>query len=292
MAVLVNEKTFVLVQGITGKEGSFHTKLMLEYGTKIVAGVTPGKGGIKVHNVPVYNSVEEAMKNAPKINASIVFVPAPYALDAVYEAVDNGIKIITVITEHIPLHDEVKMINYAKKHNVVIVGPNTPGIISPELSKVGIMPARAFRKGSIGIISRSGTLTYEIANMLSEEGLGQTTALGIGGDPITGLSILEAAKIFDKDPETEAIVIIGEIGGTMEEELAEAYSHGIVKKPIVAYVAGKSAPPERRMGHAGAIVTLGMGTFSSKISAFKQANIPVAEIPTKIPDLVKEVLRK
>jgi len=291
MVVLADEKRYVLVQGITGREGSFHTKLMIEYGTKIVAGVTPGKGGLNVHGVPVYDSVENALKKHPEINSSIVFVPAPFTLDAVYEAIDNGIKLIVIITEHIPLHDEVKLVHYAKKHSVIIIGPNTPGIISPSICKIGIMPASAFSKGSIGIISRSGTLTYEVAYSLAKAGFGQTTAIGIGGDPIAGLTLLEAAELFEEDEETKAIVVIGEIGGVMEEELAKAYAKGKISKPIVAYIAGKYAPPGKRMGHAGAIITMGMGSYESKIRAFKDAGIAIAKTPYEIPKLVSKVLK-
>lgn len=291
MVVLADEKRYVLVQGITGREGSFHTKLMIEYGTKIVAGVTPGKGGLSVHGIPVYDSVENALKKHPEINSSIVFVPAPFTLDAVYEAIDNEIKLIVVITEHVPLHDEVKLVHYAKKHSVVIIGPNTPGIISPGICKIGIMPATAFSKGSVGVISRSGTLTYEAAYSFVKAGFGQTTAIGIGGDPITGLTLLEAAELFEEDEETKAIVVIGEIGGVMEEELAKAYAKGKISKPIVVYITGKYAPPGKRMGHAGAIITMGMGSYESKIRAFKDAGITIAKTPYEIPKLVSKVLK-
>jgi len=290
MVVLAHENRYVLVQGITGREGSFHTKLMLEYGTKIVAGVTPGKGGSKVHGVPVYNSVEDALREHPEINSSIVFVPAPFALDAIYEAIDYGIDLIVVITEHIPLHDELKLIHYAKKHGVTVVGPNTPGIISPGVCKIGIMPAAAFKKGNVGIISRSGTLTYEVAYSLVKAGFGQSTAIGIGGDPITGLTLLEAAMLFEEDKDTKAIVVIGEIGGVMEEQLAEAYAKGKITKPIVAYVAGKHAVPGKRMGHAGAIIMMGMGTYESKIRAFRKVGIPIARTPYEIPNLLSKVV--
>ena len=290
MVVLAHGNRYVLVQGITGREGSFHTKLMLEYGTKIVAGVTPGKGGLKVHGVPVYNSVEDALREHPEINSSIVFVPAPFALDAIYEAIDYGIELIVVITEHIPLHDELKLIHYAKKHRVTVVGPNTPGVISPGICKIGIMPATAFKKGNVGIISRSGTLTYEVANSLVKAGFGQSTAIGIGGDPITGLTLLEAAMLFEEDKDTKAIVVIGEIGGVMEEQLAEAYAKGKITKPIVAYVAGKHAVPGKRMGHAGAIIMMGIGTYESKINAFKKAGILVARTPYEIPSLLSKVV--
>ncbi|WCM36972.1 succinate--CoA ligase subunit alpha [Saccharolobus islandicus] len=281
----MNKNTRVIVQGITGREGSFHTQQMLKYGTKIVAGVTPGKGGTQVNNVPVYDTVKDAMKEH-EADTSIIFVPARYAVDAIYEAVDAGIKLIVTITEHIPVLDMARAIKYAKARGARIIGPNCPGIIAPEESLVGILPARAFKKGKIGIVSRSGTLTYEVSELLKNSGMGQSTVIGIGGDPIIGTSTLEVAKMFDQDPETEKIVVIGEIGGTMEERLAEAYKRGEIKKPIIAYIAGMTAPREKRMGHAGAVVYMGMGTFESKIRAFKEAGIPIANTPYDIPKLL------
>ncbi|AKA72717.2 succinate--CoA ligase subunit alpha [Saccharolobus solfataricus] len=281
----MNKNTRVIVQGITGREGSFHTQQMLKYGTKIVAGVTPGKGGTQVNSVPVYDTVKDAMKEH-EADASIIFVPAKYAVDAIYEAVDAGIKLIVTITEHIPVLDMAKAIKYARARGSRIIGPNCPGIIAPEESLVGILPARAFKKGKIGIVSRSGTLTYEVSELLKNHGMGQSTVIGIGGDPIIGTSILEVTKMFDQDPETEKIVVIGEIGGTMEERLAEAYKRREIKKPVIAYIAGMTAPREKRMGHAGAVVYMGMGTFESKIKAFKEAGIPVANTPYDIPKLL------
>ncbi|WP_218267504.1 succinate--CoA ligase subunit alpha [Saccharolobus shibatae] len=281
----MNKNTRVIVQGITGREGSFHTQQMLKYGTKIVAGVTPGKGGTQVNSVPVYDTVKDAMKEH-EADASIIFVPARYAVDAIYEAVDAGIKLIVTITEHIPVLDMARSIKYARARGARIIGPNCPGIIAPEESLVGILPARAFKKGKIGIVSRSGTLTYEVSELLKNSGMGQSTVIGIGGDPIIGTSTLEVAKMFDQDPETEKIVVIGEIGGTMEERLAEAYKRGEIKKPVIAYIAGMTAPREKRMGHAGAVVYMGMGTFESKIRAFKEAGIPVANTPYDIPKLL------
>ncbi|WP_080561534.1 succinate--CoA ligase subunit alpha [Saccharolobus islandicus] len=281
----MNKNTRVIVQGITGREGSFHTQQMLKYGTKIVAGVTPGKGGTQVNNVPVYDTVKDAMKEH-EADTSIIFVPARYAVDAIYEAVDAGIKLIVTITEHIPVLDMARAIKYARARGARIIGPNCPGIIAPEESLVGILPARAFKKGKIGIVSRSGTLTYEVSELLKNSGMGQSTVIGIGGDPIIGTSTLEVAKMFDQDPETEKIVVIGEIGGTMEERLAEAYKRGEIKKPIIAYIAGMTAPREKRMGHAGAVVYMGMGTFESKIRAFKEAGIPIANTPYDIPKLL------
>ena len=257
---------------------------MLDYGTKVVAGVTPGKGGTTVHGVPVYDTVEEAVKEH-EIDASIVFVPARFAPDAIYEAIDAGIKLIVVITEHIPVLDMAKVVKYAREKGSRIIGPNTPGIIVPEESLVGIFPPRPFRKGKIGIVSRSGTLTYEVAEMVKEK-FGQSTVIGIGGDPIVGTDMVEVVKMFDEDPETESIVIIGEIGGTMEERVAKLKAEGKIKKKIVAYIAGMTAPKEKRMGHAGAVVYMGMGTFESKIKALKDAGIPVATTPYEIPKLL------
>ncbi|WFO75286.1 succinate--CoA ligase subunit alpha [Desulfurococcaceae archaeon MEX13E-LK6-19] len=292
MAIIVDKNTKVLVQGITGREGSFHTKLMLEYGTKILAGVTPGKGGNEVHGVPVYDSVSEALMKHPDINASIVFVPARFAADAVYEAIDNGIKVLVVITEGIPLWDELKMIDYARRHGVVVIGPNTPGIIVPGETKIGIMPGHVFTKGEIGIVSRSGTLTYEIARELNKHGLGQSTVLGLGGDPITGLNFIDVYKMFLEDNETKAVVIVGEIGGDAEERLADYIKKHGLEKPVVAYIAGKTAPPGKRMGHAGAIISMGMGTWDSKKQALEDAGVPVADKPSDIPVLLKKLLEK
>jgi len=283
----VNRNTRVIVQGITGREGSFHTKLMLDYGTRIVAGVTPGKGGTYVHGVPVYDTVEDALREH-EAEASIVFVPAQRAPDAVYEAVDAGIKLVVVVTEHIPIVDSARMIKYAKARGVRIVGPNSPGIIVPEETLIGIMPVRSFRKGRVGIASRSGTLTYEVAEAVKE--LGHSTVIGVGGDPIVGTPLDEAALMFENDPETEAIVIIGEIGGTSEERIAEYVLSGKIKKPVVAYIAGRTAPKERRMGHAGAVVYMGQGTFESKMNSFRRANVPVAETPYQVAELLRQLL--
>ena len=290
MAVLVDERTRVIVQGITGREGSFHTKLMLEYGTKIVAGVTPGKGGMEVHGVPVYDTMEEAVAEHPEANASIVFVPARFAADAVYEAIDAGMKVVVVITEHIPVHETLKFVNYAKREGTVIIGPNCPGIISPGKTKLGIMPGHVFSPGPVGIVSRSGTLTYEVAYALTRAGLGQTTAIGIGGDPVVGLTFTEAMEYFEKDPDTKALVLIGEIGGDMEERAAKMIEEGRFTKPVVAFVAGRTAPPGKRMGHAGAIIMMGSGAYQDKVKALEKAGVRVARIPQEIPDLVKEVI--
>ncbi len=281
----MNKNTKVIVQGITGKEGSFHTQQMLKYGTRIVAGVTPGKGGTEVQGVPVYDTMKEAMKEHDA-EASIIFVPARYAVDAAYEAIDAGVKVLVIITEHIPVLDMARLVKYGKNRGTRIIGPNCPGIIVPEETLIGILPARSFKKGKIGIVSRSGTLTYEVSELIKNHGMGQSTVIGIGGDPIIGTSILDAVRLFDQDPETEKIIVIGEIGGTMEERLAEAYKKGEIKKKLVAYIAGMTAPREKRMGHAGAVVYMGMGTFESKIKAFKEAGIPVANTPYDIVKLI------
>ncbi|HLI45717.1 MAG TPA: succinate--CoA ligase subunit alpha [Geobacterales bacterium] len=290
MAILIDSNTKVLVQGITGKQGSFHTKLMKEYGTKILAGVTPGKGGQKIYDVPVYDTVFEAIKDYPDINTSIVFVPAPFAQDAVIEAVDAGLKLIVVITERVPMHDEMFFVNYARARNAKIIGPNCPGIISPPYSKVGIMPAHLFKQGHIGLISRSGTLTYEVAYRLARKGYGISTAVGIGGDAIIGTDFIEIYTMFLEDKATDAVVVIGEIGGDMEERFSEFYSKLNSKKPVVAFIAGRSAPEGKRMGHAGAIVSMGVGSAESKINSFKKANIPVADFLDDIPALLNKVL--
>jgi len=292
MAIIATRNIFLLVQGMTGREGSYHTQRMIEYGTQVVAGVTPGKGGTKVHGVPVYNTVEEALKKHPEINTSILFVPAPFAPDAFYEAVDAGIKTIVVITEGIPVHDEIKMISYARSKGVVVVGPNCPGVISPgERVKVGIMPERSFSPGSVGIVSRSGTLTYEISEALTKAGLGQSTVIGIGGDPIVGLDFIEVVEMFNKDNETKAIVVIGEIGGDAEERLAQYVREKGMVKPIVAYIAGRTAPPGKRMGHAGAIITMGRGDAETKIKVLEASGIRVARTPIEVASIVSSMLR-
>ncbi len=280
------------MQGITGREGSFHTKLMLEYGTKIVAGVTPGKGGMSVHGVPVYDSMEEAVREHPEANTSIVFVPAAFAPDAVYEAIDAGMKVVVVITEHIPVHETMRFVNYARQRGVWIVGPNCPGVISPGKAKVGIMPGHVFREGSVGIVSRSGTLTYEIAFALTREGFGQSTAVGIGGDPITGMDFIDVLEMFRKDPQTEAVVLIGEIGGDAEERAARYIVETRYPKPVVAFIAGRTAPPGKRMGHAGAIISMGTGYYEDKVRALRAAGVRVAETPFQVVELLKEVLRR
>ncbi|MFP3160722.1 MAG: succinate--CoA ligase subunit alpha, partial [Vulcanisaeta sp.] len=269
-----------------------HTQYMLQYGTKILAGVTPGKGGQSVQGVPVFDTVEEALRKFPEINTSIIFVPAQFAADSVYEAVDAGIRLIVVITEHIPVHDALRFVNYAKRRGAIIIGPNCPGVVSPLKSKVGILPNHIYtRSGPVGVVSRSGTLTYEISYHLTQAGIGQSTVVGIGGDPIVGTDMLEAIKMFEEDPETRYIVVIGEIGGTMEERLAQYIGSGKVTKPVVAYVSGRTAPPGKRMGHAGAIVSMGMGSYESKVKAFQEVNVPVARTPTEVVKLVKQFMK-
>jgi len=288
MSILVNENTKVIVQGITGRVGSRQTRFMLEYGTKIVAGVAPGKGGGTVHGVPVYDTVEEAVARTDA-DTSIVFVPAPFAKDAIIEAIDAGIQLIVVITEHIPVHDAMQMVEYARRKGAKIIGPTTPGIICPGKTKIGIMPANVFSEGNVGIISRSGTLLYEIAGNLSLAGIGQSSCLGIGGDPVVGTSMKEILKLFEEDEHTELVVIVGEIGGTQEEEAADFIKK--MKKPVIAYIAGRSAPPGQRMGHAGAIVLGERGTAESKINALKEAGVEIAYRPSDIASLAKKYIK-
>jgi succinyl-CoA synthetase alpha subunit len=284
MGIIIDENTRAIVQGITGTQGSLHTRLMLEYGTTIVAGVTPGKGGTEVHGLPVYDTVEEARENH-SVNASIIFVPAPFAADAALEAMDSGIQTIVIITEHILIKDSIELIAHARQANAIIIGPNTPGIITPGKCKLGIMPAHTFSAGSVGIASRSGTLTYEIAASLTKNQIGQSTCIGVGGDPITGLNFIDTLKLFKEDPHTKAVVLIGEIGGNIEELTAE-YIARDYPKPVVAYVAGQSAPPEKRMGHAGAIIMGKSGTAENKIKAFENAGVKVAEKPSDVAELL------
>lgn len=288
MGIIIGKDTQVIVQGITGTQGSFHTKLMLEYGTKIVAGTSPGKGGTHIHGIPVYDTVEEA-KEKHSANASIIFVPAPFAADAALEALDNGIKTIVIITEHIPIRDAVDLMAHARRCNSTIVGPNTPGVITPGECKLGIMPAHIFRPGGVGMVSRSGTLTYEIAAGLTINQLGQSTCLGLGGDPITGLNFIDALKMFKEDTQTEAIVLIGEIGGNLEELAAEYIKQEKYPKLVVSFIAGRSAPPGKRMGHAGAIVIGKTGTAESKIKAFEEAGVNVAEKPSDVAKLLSKI---
>ncbi len=289
MSILINENTRVVVQGITGSEGSFHTEQMIKYGTKVVAGVTPGKGGMKVFDsIPVYNTVEEAVRKEGA-NASIIFVPAPFAADAIMEAVDVGVELVVAITEGIPTADMIKVKAYMRGKKTRLIGPNCPGVISPGKCKMGIMPGHIHTSGPVGIVSRSGTLTYEAVYQLTRLGIGQSTAVGIGGDPIIGSTFVDILKLFNEDPETEAVVLIGEIGGSAEEEAAD-YIKAHFKKPVVSFIAGQTAPPGRRMGHAGAIIAGGKGTAAEKMKALEAAGVEVVRSPAEIGKTVKEAL--
>jgi succinyl-CoA synthetase alpha subunit len=288
VTVLIDRDTRVVVQGITGHQGTVHTRQMKLFGTSVVAGVTPGKGGTEVEGVPVFDSVREAVEKT-RANASCIFVPAPYAKDALLESVDAGIPLAVVVTEHIPFHDMLVMYHYARSKGARIIGPNCPGIAAPGLAKVGIIPNVVFRPGRVGVISRSGTLTYEIVNGIKEHGLGQSTCIGLGGDPVVGTSFVDALPLFQADPETDVIVMVGEIGGTAEEDGAEYLRHHVTK-PVVAYIAGRSAPPGKRMGHAGAIISRGKGTAETKLAALSSAGAKVARFPYEIPDRVAEIV--
>jgi succinyl-CoA synthetase alpha subunit len=292
MGILINTGTRAIVQGITGKQGSYQTKLMLDYGTKIVAGVVPSKGGTTVNGLPVFDTVKESV-GAYSPDASIIFVPAAFAQDAILEAIANKIRTVVVITEHLPIKDAINIMAYASSSHVTVVGPNTPGIITPGECKLGIMPAHIFSPGSVGLVSRSGTLTYEIAAGLTAKGLGQSTCFGVGGDPVVGLNFIEALELFNADPKTQAVALIGEIGGNMEELTAQYIAKERYPKPVVAYVVGRFAPPGKRMGHAGAIITGKQGTAQSKIDAFLTAGVKVAEKPSDVAELlIKQLLPK
>jgi len=286
VSILVDENTRLLVQGITGREGGFHTQQAIAYGTKVVAGVTPGKGGTSVDGIPVFNTVQEAMDKTGA-NASVIFVPPAFAADAILEAADAGLPLVVCITEGIPTLDMVRVMRYLSGTRIRLIGPNCPGIISPGKCKIGIMPGHIHRQGHVGVISRSGTLTYEAVGQLSALGIGQSTCIGIGGDPIIGTTFVDVLRLFNEDAETHGIVMIGEIGGTAEEEAA-AFIKANVKKPVVGFIAGRTAPPGRRMGHAGAIISGGKGTAADKIAALQAAGIVVAESPA----LIGETLRK
>lgn len=290
MSIFVNKDTKVIVQGITGETALFHTKQMLDYGTNIVAGVTPGKGGQEVEGIPIFNTVLEA-KNATGANASVIFVPAPFAADAIMEAVDAELEFTCCITEHIPVLDMVKVKRYMEGKKTRLLGPNCPGIVTAEECKIGIMPGYILKKGHVGLVSRSGTLTYEAVHQLTEAGIGQTTAVGIGGDPVNGTNFLDVLKAFNDDPETYAVVMIGEIGGTAEEEAAKWIKENMTK-PVVSFIAGQTAPPGKRMGHAGAIISGGKGTAKEKIKALNEAGIEVAATPSVIGETLIKVLKE
>jgi len=289
LSILVDENTRVAVQGITGSEGSFHARQMLEYGTKVVAGVVPGKGGQKFdHKVPIFNTVSEAVRKEG-VTASAIFVPPAFAADAILEAADAGLSVVVCITEGIPTLDMVKVIQYLKSRPTRLIGPNCPGVISPGKCKIGIMPGFIHTPGPVGLISRSGTLTYEAVDQLSRLGIGQSTCIGIGGDPVIGTTFVDAIKLFEQDPDTHALVLIGEIGGTAEEEAA-AYVQAHLRIPVVSFVAGRTAPPGRRMGHAGAIIAGGHGTAAEKIAALEAAGVHVCQSPAEIGATVQAVL--
>jgi len=288
MSILIDENTHVLVQGITGNEGSFHAQRMIEYGTKVVAGVTPGKGGTEHLGVPVYDTVAQAAKEH-RIDATAVFVPARFATDAVLEAADAGIPLVVCITEHIPLHDMLRTYEMLQHRGTRLIGPNCPGLLSAGKSKIGIMPGEIFAPGPVGVVSRSGTLTYEIVDQLTRAVVGQTTAIGIGGDPVIGSSFIDILQLFEQDPETKLVVLVGEIGGSDEEEAAE-FIASEMSKPVVAYIAGFTAPPGKRMGHAGAIITGTSGTAEAKAKALEAKGIPVGRTPRQMVELVKERL--
>ena len=288
MSILVDKSTRLIVQGLTGREGTFHAKASQEYGTKVVGGVTPGKGGTAHEGWPIFNTVGEAVAKTGA-NATVIFVPPPGAADAIMEAADAGVPLIVCITEGIPAQDMVKAWEFLKGNKSRLIGPNCPGIISPGKCKIGIMPARIHQEGNVGIVSRSGTLTYEAVHQLTVRGIGQSTAIGIGGDPIIGTNFIDAITLFNADPETEAIIMIGEIGGGAEEAAAE-YIKANVKKPVVGFIAGQTAPPGRRMGHAGAIISGGKGTAKEKIAAMKAADIHVASSPADIGETLVQAM--
>ncbi len=288
MGIFVDKKTRVVVQGITGRDGSFHARQMKEYGTAVVAGVTPGKGGTGLEGIPIFNTVAEAVEKT-KANTSVIYVPASAAVDAIYEAADAGIQIIVCISEGVPANDMLKVYNYLKLKGVRLIGPNSPGVITPGVTKVGIMPGQIHKKGSVGVVSRSGTLTYEIVYNLTAKKIGQSTCIGIGGDPIIGTNFIDCLKQFQDDPQTEAIALIGEIGGSDEEEAA-AFIKKYVTKPVVGFIAGLTAPADKRMGHAGAIISGGSGTAPEKIKAFEAVGVPVAKTPAEVADLIEKKL--
>jgi len=290
VAIFIDKKTRVIVQGITGRDGSFHADQMKKYGTNVVGGVTPGKGGTKVGTVPVFNSMREAVK-ATGANTSVIYVPPAFAIDAIYEAVDAGIKLVVCITEGVPANDMMKVLPYVKARGARVIGPNCPGLISAGMCKVGILPGNIVKKGHVGVVSRSGTLTYEAIWALTLANMGQTTCIGIGGDQVNGTTFIDCLEAFQADKETKAIVMIGEIGG-FDEEMAAVYIRKHVTKPVVSFIAGQTAPPGKRMGHAGAIISGGSGTAKEKIEALGKAGIPVAGSPIEIPGLIKQAMSK
>ncbi len=288
MSILVNKDTRVISQGITGKLGSFATGQMIEYGTKVVAGVTPGKGGTDLDGVPVYDTVREAVKYHPA-DATITFVPPPFVKEAIFEALEVGIKLIAVAVEHMPVKDMMMVHQALKQSDTVLLGPNSPGVITADECSIGYFPGHVYRKGSVGIVSRSGTFSYQIADYITKAGLGETTALGLGGDPITGVNFIDILKLYEADPETKVIVLIGEIGRTSEEQAAE-YIQSNVSKPVVAIIGGRTAPPGKTMGHAGAIITGGRGSYESKLKALERAGVPVARTAKELVVLAKKAL--
>ena len=290
MSVLIDKNSKVLVQGVTGRDGSFHALKMRSYGTNIVGGTSPGKGGQNVEGIPVFNTVAEAVEKTGA-NTSIIFVPAPFAKDAMFEAADAGIKLIVCITEGVPVMDAVAAQHYIKLKGARLVGPNCPGLISPDKSMVGILPTNIFKKGGTGVISRSGTLTYEIVDSLTKSGFGESTAIGVGGDPVVGLYFEDMLQLFQDDPETDCIVLVGEIGGDAEERAADFIKKNITK-PVVAFISGRQAPKGKQMGHAGAIITTGSGTAAEKIAAFEAVGVPVAKETSEIPTLLKQLMNK
>lgn len=288
MSILINNDTRVVCQGITGQAGSFHTQRMLEYGTKLVAGVTPGKGGTMHHGVPVFDNVRDAARNTAA-NASVIYVPAPFAADAIMEATEAGIELVVCITEGIPTLDMIKVIKYLSHRETRLIGPNCPGVITPGACKIGIMPGYIHKPGNVGVVSRSGTLTYEAVWQLTQQNIGQSTCIGIGGDPIVGTNFVDLLRLFQNDEETQAIVLIGEIGGSAEEEAAEVIKQEI-KKPVIGFIAGRTAPQGKRMGHAGAIIAGGKGTAASKISALENAGATMVESPADIGNMVARII--
>jgi succinyl-CoA synthetase alpha subunit len=290
MSILINKDTKLIVQGITGRDGAFHAGKMQSYGTHVVGGISPGKGGQHINGIPIFNTVKEA-KAETGANASVIFVPAPFAADAILEASFAGIELVVAITEGVPVQDMIRIMPFIRQNGTMLIGPNCPGLITPGECLIGILPGNIFMKGNIGLMSRSGTLTYEVVNLLTENGMGQTTCVGIGGDPVAGLYYQELLQMYEDDPATEAVVLIGEIGGDAEEQAARFIKEKMTK-PVVAFIAGQTAPPGKRMGHAGAIISSGSGTAEEKIKAFNEADVPVAGEPSLIPGLLLERMNK